>query len=231
MLIPSGTLRPDAMKEPPVAGEEQTMPVCADDEGTTFAIPKRTRTRLFVAMCVAGALAAGCTSSPGASPTVTTAAAPSSTAAATSTSTQRANPRRTTTSTEPDAPATTDDPPTTDTPPTTNAPADGGLVVPFGLYAASSYNGSRNVSIASMRLRPDGTYSMMANPSGSGIVDPDDGEEGEYESTGASSLRFTSGAYEGLSATLVANYQGSGRDFVDVQLADGTKQSYSFVNA
>jgi hypothetical protein len=103
------------------------------------------------------------------------------------------------------------------------------MAVPFGLYAASSWNGSRNVAIGSMRMHADGTYTMLANAYGSGIVDPEKGgQKGAFPVVGDAAISFSSGAYVGLIGKLDPNH--SGRIYIDVMLANGTKQSYQFVN-
>ena len=107
------------------------------------------------------------------------------------------------------------------------ASANTTMSVPFGLYAASSYQ----TSIASMRMRNGGQYTMRANPYGTGIINPDEGgQAGVYEVLDAATIKFDTGAYAGLLGKLYPNYKGSARMFIDVQLSNGTKQSYSFVN-
>lgn len=82
-----------------------------------------------------------------------------------------------------------------------------------------------------MRMRSGGQYSMKANPLGTGVIDPDQGgQTGRYEILDSANIKFDTGAYAGLHANLVPNYNGTSRMFIDVRLADGTKQSYSFVN-
>jgi hypothetical protein len=103
------------------------------------------------------------------------------------------------------------------------------MSVPFGLYAASSWNGSRNVSIGSMRMHADATYTMLANAYGSGIVDPEKGgQKGAFNVVSDVAIGFSSGAYVGLTGKLYPNYKG--HTYIDVLLANGTKQSYQYVN-
>lgn len=198
----------------------------------------RSKVSALVGLCLGGLVVVGCTpASPPPNPPPTsvttsgsTTKAPRSTTAPVSTTRARRSTTVPPTSEETD-PVT--DPAVNNSTPESDPRATGTeLSVPYGLYAFSSYDGSRNVSIASLRMKRDGSYSMMANGSGSGIVDPDHGGmTGEYEIVDAATVRFTSGPFADLTGRLTVNYRGQGRDFIDITQDDGTKQSYQFVNA
>lgn len=115
--------------------------------------------------------------------------------------------------------------PTAEPEPST-APA---LSVPLGLYVAGGYNGTDTVYTAALQMRGDGMYSMVP-ASGAEIPDPTAGRAGTYEVLNGSALEFRTGPYAGLRATLVPDYEATGRDFIDLTV-DGVFTSFHFEHA
>jgi hypothetical protein len=116
--------------------------------------------------------------------------------------------------------------PTPEPEPTPEAAA---LSVPLGIYAAGGYNGTTTDYTAAMEMRGDGTYSMQPG-SGAAIPDPSIGQAGTYRVLNGSALEFLTGPYAGTKATLIPDYQATGRDYIDLTV-DGVFTSYHFDHA
>ena len=59
-------------------------------------------------------------------------------------------------------------------------------------------------------------------------MNPEGGQRGAYRVVSDAVISFSSGAYAGLTGALDPNHNG--RIYIDVRLANGTKQSYQYVN-